>query len=677
MVSVVHTNILGGNREEYQPVSQQNPYCSPVAFASTLAKHEDSLRTARKRQHQAPAALSLSGVLRRQAESVDEEFGDDDAYADSTDEAIASATALFQQVTDDEAAMLAELRTWAASSVARPDSKATELIRWLGQHIRSGDTWSDERVIIFTEYRDTQKWLVNLLAAHGFGGNRLLTLYGGMVTEERERIKAAFQAGPKDSDVRILVATDAASEGIDLQNHCAKLIHYEIPWNPNRLEQRNGRIDRHGQHAKEVLIYHFVGRGYAAQSAQAVRQPGNLEGDLEFLLRAARKVEAIREDLGKVGPVIAEQVEQAMMGRRLMLDTDAAELDAGAVRAMLRVERQLRDRIARLHDQLQTSKQDLHMTPERVEQVVTIGLALAGQPALVPTDRPLDEHGRPIRAFQMPALRAEWAPCSEGLRHPHTGKIRPIVFDHSLAEGRDDVVLVHVGHRLVQMCLRLLRSEIWSSAGTAKLRRVTARPVPDDVLDTPAVFAHARLVALGGDGQRLHEELLAAGGRLREGRFARLNVGEVRTALAASLDEPLSPAWQERLATAWPGHADSLQSALLARQSERMAGLARFLHDRQTKEARDAEAVLTELRRSILAALDQPEMAQLALFATAEQEQLQRNADALRARAAEIPAEIERERRAIAARYAEPTAHLFPVAVTYLVPVSMARRGVR
>ena len=59
--------------------------------------------------------------------------------------------------------------------------------------------------------------------------------------------------------MRILLATDAASEGIDLQNHCPRLIHYEIPWNPNRLEQRNGRIDRHGQQAAEVLIYHFVG----------------------------------------------------------------------------------------------------------------------------------------------------------------------------------------------------------------------------------------------------------------------------------------------------------------------------------------------------------------------------------------------------------------------------------
>ena len=101
-----------------------------------------------------------------------------------------------------------------------------------------------------------------------------MTLHGGMNAEERERIKAAFQADPEISPVRILLATDAASEGIDLQNHCSRLIHYEIPWNPNRMEQRNGRVDRHGQRADEVLVYHFVGKGYDSRRIERVRAPG-------------------------------------------------------------------------------------------------------------------------------------------------------------------------------------------------------------------------------------------------------------------------------------------------------------------------------------------------------------------------------------------------------------------
>jgi superfamily II DNA/RNA helicase len=163
-----------------------------------------------------------------------------------------------------------------------------------------------------------------------------MTLYGGMVTDDREKIKAAFQANPTDSPVRILLATDAASEGIDLQNHCHRLIHIEIPWNPNRMEQRNGRIDRHGQ-TKDVLICHFVSKGYKAKSDQPIPAAA-LDADLEFLMRAVNKVEQIREDLGKVGPVIAQQVEEAMLGRRTQLQTEMAEQGVEPVRKLLKFE---------------------------------------------------------------------------------------------------------------------------------------------------------------------------------------------------------------------------------------------------------------------------------------------------------------------------------------------------
>ena len=85
-----------------------------------------------------------------------------------------------------------------------------------------------------------------------------------------------------------------------------------------------------------------------------------------------------------------------------------------------------------------------------------------------------------------------------------------------MAKGRDDVVLVHLNHRLVQMCLRLLRAEVWAEKGRSKLHRITARVVPNDVLDTPAVIAHARLVVIGGDSHRLHEEIITAGGFIKD-----------------------------------------------------------------------------------------------------------------------------------------------------------------
>jgi hypothetical protein len=275
--------------------------------------------------------------------------------------------------------------------------------------------------------------------------------------------------------------------------------------------------------------------------------------------------------------------------------------------------------------------------------------------------------------FHLPALTGSWARCTEGLAHPHTGERRPITFDHTIAENRDDVVLVHLSHRLVQMSLRLLRGEVWATHGRQRLHRAAARLVPDTVLDTPAVIAHARLVVVGGRSQRLHEEIIAAGGRLREGRFARMNVGEVAAALDAARDAEPDEAVKARLLDLWPRHADGLRAALDARKSERTTGLARVLAERADHEVRAITSILTELRQSILAELESPSIEQLELFSSAEREQLDRDVASLRARAERIPAEIEQETAAIRARFAEPEPRLFPVAVTFLVPERFAR----
>src|SRR5262249_7290292 len=233
--------------------------------------------------------------------------------------------------------------------------------------------------------------------------------------EDREAVKAAFQTSPEISPVRILLATDAASEGLDLQNYCSRLIHYEIPWNPNRMEQRNGRIDRHGQKAAQVNVYHFVAQGYKDRERRNFSESvSDLEADLEFLMRVARKIETIREDLGKVGPVIAQQVEEAMLGRRMTLNTAQAEQDAEPVRRMLKFERDLAKQIKALMEQYHETQKELRLSPDNIEKVVKVALDLAGQPPLAPAKMP-DERA----AFQLPALKGSWSACSSGLELTH------------------------------------------------------------------------------------------------------------------------------------------------------------------------------------------------------------------------------------------------------------------
>ena len=211
--------------------------------------------------------------------------------------------------------MLDELRAWAQRARNQADSKAKAILDWLTANLKPDGQWNDRRVILFTEYRTTHQWIHQILASHGFGGERLAQLHGGLSQEEREPIKAAFQASPQDSPVRILLATDAASEGIDLQNHCNRLIHLEIPYNPNVMEQRNGRIDRHGQREKEVLIWHPVDGGDAGGAS--------VGGHGEDILRALRKLDSMRADMGSVNPVIAPQMSGLIEGSLKDLDIRA------------------------------------------------------------------------------------------------------------------------------------------------------------------------------------------------------------------------------------------------------------------------------------------------------------------------------------------------------------------
>jgi superfamily II DNA or RNA helicase len=637
-------------------------FSSPAAFAETLAVHRGTVSTGTRDKARKP----LVSVLQRAVDEVDVEHGDEEDQREATTTALGIAAEASPGLTDEQRRLLDQLEGWAGHAKGKADSKVEALIQWLNDVVRPrGEEgqrrWNDERVIIFTEYRDTQRWLHEQLAARGLAGDRLALLYGGMEEQERERIKAQFQASPDLSPVRILLATDAASEGIDLQLQCYRLVHYEIPWNPNRLEQRNGRVDRHGQPSSEVLIYHFVSAGYGET------KPGSLDGDLVFLYAATKKVEVIREDLGSVGPVIAQQVEEAMLGRRQKIDTIEAEKRAIS-RKVLKIERDLGTEIARLRERLDETVRDLAITPERVERGVRVALELARQPQ--PVARMLRrKDGTTVRVFDLPPLAGSWARCSESLPHPLTGRIRPITFDHDVWDGHDDVVLVHLQHRLVQQSLRLLRSEIWATDTAARLARVTTLTVPTAALSEPAVIAHGRLVVTGNDGHRLHEEVISAGGQLVEDRLRRMSASEVETALAISTSGAVDPSAQRALAAGWDRYAGSLLAVLEVRARDRAESLNKVLRERAEEEVANITHVLEDLGRTIEAQLKEPEPEQLALsFTLEEQEQFSRDVEALHRRLQRIPSDIAEEVAAIRRRYADPEPRLFPVAVTFLVP---------
>jgi SNF2 family DNA or RNA helicase len=647
-------------------------FSSPAAFLSTLEKHEASLSTARRAQRSSTPKTS-GQLLRRLAEGLDQEHADDAEHEEEVEGAVDATSRLFAELSATEKQLLANLKQWAEKASATADRKAEALVAFLRRTVKPGGRWSHERVIVFTEYRATQNWLLDVLHKAGFvEGERVMTLYGGMDRDEREAIKAAFQAAPDESDVRILLATDAASEGIDLQNHCHLLVHYEIPWNPNRLEQRNGRIDRHGQRAPEVFVHHFVGKGWDEKRSLEL-PPGALEGDLEFLMRAVLKVEAIREDLGTSGDVIATQVEEAMRGKRKRLEVDTADKRSAEARKWLKRELNVREQLQKLKETVTHSARALDIEPDTIRRVVEVGLALAGQPPLTPIafkDLGTTRGQGTSPVYRLGVLSGAWASAKEGLLHPHSKEQRPIVFDGHLAAGRDDVVLIHLNHRLVQMCLGLLRAEVWNEGRTSALRRITARIVPSRFLDKPAAVAHARLVVLGADNTKLHEELVLAGGTLSGEKLVPMSDARIQEALEGATDEEAPESFRKRVTELWPNYRKALLERLEDRQERRVSELKRKLAERAEREVTDVTAILEELRRTISAELRKDDT-QLGLFDAEDRAAFERNRSPMEQRLARIPEDIRRETEAIRQRYAEPSSRLFPVAITLLFPDSL------
>lgn len=161
----------------------------------------------------------------------------------------------------------------------------------LSRHLASeGVLDGKEKLVIFTEHKDTLDYLEQRLRNNGY---KIVTIHGGKNVEERRTAQTIFAR-----EAQILIATDAAGEGINLQ-FCRLLINWDIPWNPNRLEQRMGRIHRYGQ-KEDVVVLNLV--------AQNTRE-GKVLG------RLLEKLDAIRDQIGddRVYDVISDIFEEVSL----------------------------------------------------------------------------------------------------------------------------------------------------------------------------------------------------------------------------------------------------------------------------------------------------------------------------------------------------------------------------
>ena len=156
----------------------------------------------------------------------------------------ASAASTIEEL-EAEIAILKQLETQANNvRMSGEDRKWDELSKLLQDNEKMFDkSKRREKLIIFTEHRDTLNYLAGKISSLLGGQDTIVTIHGGMQRDRRREAETLFK---EDTRVRVMIATDAAGEGINLQR-AHLMINYDLPWNPNRLEQRFGRIHRIGQ----------------------------------------------------------------------------------------------------------------------------------------------------------------------------------------------------------------------------------------------------------------------------------------------------------------------------------------------------------------------------------------------------------------------------------------------
>ena len=235
-------------------ILQRRLASSPEAIHQSLLRRRkrlvDRVAEERAQRRGAEAAVRLGGTVSQDAFSDDEGFDVDDLpdseleelEEELVDQASAAGTITEIEVEINSLTDLIDLSGRVVSSGV--DRKWEELANLLQHTPEMVDSYGNRRkLIIFSEHRDTLNYLHRRLQTFLGRAEAIVAIHGGMGREERRKAQESFT---QDKDVIVLVATDAAGEGINLQR-AHLMINYDLPWNPNRIEQRFGRVHRIGQ----------------------------------------------------------------------------------------------------------------------------------------------------------------------------------------------------------------------------------------------------------------------------------------------------------------------------------------------------------------------------------------------------------------------------------------------
>ncbi len=664
---------------------QKRLLSSIEAFWRTLHVHKKAIdKSSPARPTPAPRNLSLL----REAPGADDDRAtlpedEVEAEVDAQMEAATEATVAADAVR--ERRLLDEMETIASAARGEADPRVRKLVDWIRANLLTEKRWKDRRLLIFTEYTDTKRYLEQQLRAAladlSGADHRIATFHGGMGDDRREEIKQAFNADPAKHPLRILIATDAAREGVNLQNHCADLFHFDVPWNPGRMEQRNGRIDRVLQRAPEVRCHYFF---FSQRPEDRVLQA------------LVRKTETIERELGSLSQVLESRLEKLLgegikpadaegLARTIQAEVAQAN-DVETVEQELEEARErkadLQKQIDRLRDLLGASKKALGIDEESFRETLSCGLEMLGA-------EPLKKGGKETWIF--PSLDegkgadSSWADAIDSLRPPRPRDQkpwdwrrdtapRPVVFQDP-GNLDNEVVHLHLEHRIVQ---RLLGRFLVQGFVLHDLSRACLGQTQDPI---PRVVVLGRLSLYGEGAARLHDEVIAVAARWTDpdsrrdglkpyGAEAEARAVELlQDSLLGSRNAVIPEPVQKRLLAAVAPDMRDLQPHLQERADTLASRARERLAARGESEAKAMALVLEGQRRRIEETVGR--YAQLRLDfddegrrqIDADHRHWQRRLEALRT---EIKDEPDRIRKS----YDVKATRVEPVGLVYLWPIS-------
>lgn len=431
------------------------------------------------------------------------------------------------------------------------DSKWDSIISWINSNLKNGNNFkTDERVIIFTEYKHTLDYLVSRFKAIGIESPILESMFGGSGQSERERIKLYFN--DVESNLRILIATDVASEGINLQNNCRFIIHYEIPWNPIRLEQRNGRVDRYGQ-LRDVTIFHFT---------------TDEEADLKFLERVINKVEQIREDLGGVGELFDKTIENYFTGVKSEREIAPSLLESIQPNKDEKEELRISDKGS--DENYQLALQNLRLTENELN-INSKSLGKLLQIAFRLENGDLLEDDKDSDVFRIVKIPPRWKNLIDSSIRIKTGKaegsLPRLVFDGSYFEkvvnGRKiyltkpDTKLIRLGHPIMKRAIGLIRKKLWelpefNPSQSLSRFTVTKRVMPSGT--NQLLIVYLLIEAINDLRESIHTEVITLKYQLDQNKL--LNLDDNLFVSVVNMDAEKLPKqslneWIPKIRTQW------------------------------------------------------------------------------------------------------------------------------